>query len=172
MTIRYRKIKRKLNPTDSNSEMRVFPVVTYKYARAVTLSEFAKKIAKQSILGEGEVYNNLKYFCSLLQEILLEGKQVNIDGLGYFFLALQGNGAESEEEFTTNDITGIRICFRAHNNIRIHNGATTRTEGLDFLDVDKIQQGNASDANTDETEPDETDPDGTGGNEQEEDPLA
>lgn len=170
MTIRYRKIKRHAQPADLSSEIRVYPVVTYKYARAATLSEVAKKIAKQSILGEGEVYNLLKYFCSLLQEILLEGRQVNLDGFGYFFLALQGNGAETEEEFTTNDITGIRICFRAHNNIRIHNGATTRTEGLDFLDVDKIQQGNGSDTN--ETEPDETDPDGTGGDDQEEDPLA
>ena len=80
----------------------------------------------------------LKYFCSLLQEVLLEGRQVNIHGLGYFSLALQGQGADSEEKFTTNDITGLRICFRAHNDIRIHNGATTRTDGLDFLDVDKV----------------------------------
>lgn len=138
MTIRYRKIKRRLVPSDETSETRVFPVVTYKYGKAANLKEVAKKIAKQSILGEGEVYNMLKYFCSLLQDILLEGRQVNIDGLGYFSLALQGQGAESVEAFTTNDITGLRICFRAHNDIRIHNGATTRTDGLDFLDVDKV----------------------------------
>lgn len=138
MTIRYHKIKRRLVPSDETSEMRVFPVVTYKYGKAADLKEVAKKIAKQSILGEGEVYNMLKYFCSMLQDILLEGRQVNIDGLGYFSLALQGQGAVSAEEFTTNDISGLRICFRAHNDIRIHNGATTRTDGLDFLDVDKV----------------------------------
>lgn len=138
MTIRYHKIKRRLVPSDEKSEMRVFPVVTYKYGKAADLKEVAKKIAKQSILGEGEVYNMLKYFCSLLQDILLEGRQVNIDGFGYFSLPLQGQGAENVEAFTTNDITGLRICFRAHNDIRIHNGATTRTDGLDFLDVDKV----------------------------------
>ena len=87
MTIRYHKIKRRLVPSDETSEMRVFPVVTYKYGKAADLKEVAKKIAKQSILGEGEVYNMLKYFCSMLQDILLEGRQVNIDGLGYFSLA-------------------------------------------------------------------------------------
>ena len=70
MTIRYHKIKRRLVPSDESSEIRVFPVVTYKYGKAADLKEIAKKIAKQSILGEGEVYNMLSYFCSLLQETL------------------------------------------------------------------------------------------------------
>lgn len=161
MTIRYHKIKRRLVPSDETSEMRVFPVVTYKYGKAADLKEVAKKIAKQSILGEGEVYNMLKYFCSLLQEVLLEGRQVNIDGLGYFSLALQGQGAESEEKFTTNDITGLRICFRAHNDIRIHNGATTRTDGLDFLDVDKINSETIDGSEV--TEPDNEGGDDEGG---------
>ena len=161
MTIRYHKIKRRLVPSDELSEMRVFPVVTYKYGKAADLKEVAKKIAKQSILGEGEVYNMLKYFCSLLQEVLLEGRQVNIDGLGYFSLALQGQGAESEEKFTTNDITGLRICFRAHNDIRIHNGATTRTDGLNFLDVDKINSETIDGSEV--TEPDNEGGDDEGG---------
>lgn len=160
MTIRYHKIKRRLVPSDESSEIRVFPVVTYKYGKAADLKEIAKKIAKQSILGEGEVYNMLSYFCSLLQEILLDGRQINIDGFGYFTLALQGQGAESVEAFTTNDITGLRICFRAHNDIRIHNGTTTRTDGLSFLDVDKVNGEITS--GTDETGP-------AGGNDGEDD---
>lgn len=155
MSIRFRKIKRKLNPLDVNSEERVFPVVTYKYDRAATLSEFAAKIAQQSVLGKGEVYNVLIYFCSLLQDTLLAGRQVNVEGFGYFFLALQGKGAQSVEDFTTNDITGIRICFRAHNDIRIHNGVTTRTEGLEFLDVDNVEHGTSAGSGETTEEPDE-----------------
>lgn len=162
MTIRYHKIKRRLVPSDELSEMRVFPVVTYKYGKAADLKEIAKKIAKQSILGEGEVYNMLKYFCSLLQEILLEGRQVNIDGFGYFSLALQGKGVTDGDKLTTNDITGLRICFRAHNDIRIHNGATTRTDGLNFLDVDKINSETTDGSEV--TEPDNEGGDDEGGN--------
>ena len=138
MAIRFRKVERNLIPNDESSEKRVFPIVTYKYDKAVDLKEFSKEIAGQSILGEGEVYNALKYFRTLLQKTLLSGKLVNIDGLGCFYLSLQGKGAKTAEEFTTGDISGLRICFRASNDIRIHNGATTRTDGLSFLDVDKV----------------------------------
>ena len=171
MSIRFRKIRRKLNPLDTQSEERIFPVVTYKYDRAATLSELSAKIAQQSVLGKGEVYNVLIYFCSQLQDTLLAGRQVNVEGLGCFFLSLQGKGAESEEDFTTNDITGIRICFRAHNDIRIHNGATTRTEGLEFLDVDNVKHGGVS---TDDSETPEEPDDTTGGEDGgvTEDPLA
>ena len=147
MAIRFRKVERLLIPSDSKSEKRVFPIVTYKYDKAVDLKEFSKEIAGQSILGEGEVYNALKYFRTLLQKTLLSGKLVNIDGLGCFYLSLQGKGAKTVEEFTTGDISGLRICFRASNDIRIHNGATTRTDGLSFLDVDKVngeESGNGS----------------------------
>ena len=164
MTIRYHKLKRRLVTSDETSEMRVFPVVTYKYGKAADLDEVAKKIAKQSILGEGEVYNMLKYFCASLQEILLDGRQVNIDGFGYFSLTLQGKGVTDADKFTTNDITGLRICFRAHNDIRIHNGATTRTNGLNFLDVDKINSETTEGTGV-------TDPDGGGGDDHNESPL-
>ena len=172
MSIRFRKIRRKLNPMDQNSEERVFPVVTYKYDRPATLPELSTKIGKQSVLGKGEVYNVLLYFCSLLQDTLLSGRQVNIEGLGYFFLSLQGKGAESEEDFTTNDITGIRICFRAHNDIRIHNGATTRTEGLEFLDVDNVKHGSGTGNNGTTEEPDTEPDDTTGGEDDTNNPLA
>ena len=174
MSIRFRKIRRKLNPMDQNSEERVFPVVTYKYDRPATLPELSTKIGKQSVLGKGEVYNVLLYFCSLLQDTLLSGRQVNIEGLGYFFLSLQGKGAESEEDFTTNDITGIRICFRAHNDIRIHNGATTRTEGLEFLDVDNVKHGSGTgnDGTTEEPDTDIDPDDTTGGEDDSNNPLA
>ena len=174
MSIRFRKIRRKLNPLEKNSEERVFPVVTYKYDNAATLSELATKIAQQSVLGKGEVYNVLIYFCSHLQDTLLSGRQVNVEGLGYFFLALQGKGAKSEKDFTTNDITGIRICFRAHNDIRIHNGATTRTEGLEFLDVDNVKHGSGTGNNGTTEEPDtDIEPDDTTGDEEDtNNPLA
>lgn len=143
MAIRFKKVERNLIPNDESSEKRFFPVVTYKYDNPVDLKAMSKEIAAQSVLGEGDVYNVLKYFCSLLQKDLLAGKLVNIDGLGCFYLSLQGKGATSAEEFTTDVITGLRICFRASNEIRIHNGATTRTDGLTFIDVDKVN-GNAA----------------------------
>lgn len=159
MAIRFKKVERNLIPNDESSEKRFFPIVTYKYDNPVSLKEFSKEIASQSILGEGEVYNALKYFCALLQKTLLAGKLVNVDGLGCFYLSLQGKGAVSAETFTTDVISGLRICFRASKDIRIHNGATTRTDGLTFIDVDKVNgetsgggsgSGSGSDGNENE----------------------
>lgn len=146
---------RRLKPNDPTSELRTFPVAVYKYDTPVDLKELSKKVAAQSALGSGEVYNALKYFCSELHEYLLGGRLVNIEGLGCFFLSLQGQGATDAESFATSDITGLRICFRASNDIRIHNGATTRTDGLSFIDVDKVNAGTT--ASTDDTAGGDTD---------------
>ncbi len=147
MAIRFKKVVRNLVPGDTNSEKRVFPVVTYKYDTPIDLKTLSKAIAAKSVLGEGEVYNVLKYFCTYMQQYLLDGKYVNVDGFGCFYLALQGKGALNLEEFTTDVISGLRICFRASNDIRIHNGATTRTDGLHFIDVDKVN-GDLDDSGT------------------------
>ena len=71
--------------------------------------------------------------------------EVNIEGLGYFFLAAQSKGAAKMEDFTAQDITGLRICFRANNDIRLHTGAATRSDGLKLKDVDRINAGDEED---------------------------
>lgn len=72
---------------------------------------------------------------------MLSGRSVNIDGLGYFYLAAKSKGTEKAEDFTANDITGLRICFRANSDIRLVAAGATRSDGLSFKDVDRIQGG-------------------------------
>ena len=90
------------------------------------------------IESEGVVNSVLKDFCTELKEELLWGRSVNIDGLGYFYLAARSKGTETEEAFTANDITGLRVCFRANKEIRITANGSTRSEGLSLKDVDRI----------------------------------
>ena len=75
---------------------------------------------------------------------MLSGRSVNIDGLGYFYLAAKSKGTDKAEDFTANDITGLRICFRANSDIRLVASGTTRSEGLKFKDVDRINDNNSS----------------------------
>lgn len=145
MAVLFRKVLRSSDPTNKSSVKKVYLVVTYKYDNAATLGEFAKEISGNSGVSEGETISVLKDFRALLKKTLLTGRSVNIEGLGYFFLAAQSKGAAKMEDFTAQDITGLRICFRANNDIRLHTGAATRSDGLKLKDVDRINAGDEED---------------------------
>lgn len=144
MAILFRKHSRLTDLTDKNSPMRVFPFITYEYTNPVTLDEVAKEISSNAGVSEGETYSVLKDFRTLLKKSLLSGRPVNIDGLGYFYLAAKSKGTEKAEDFTANDITGLRICFRANSDIRLVASGTTRSDGLKIKDVDRINSSDAS----------------------------
>ena len=139
MSILYKKVWRFLNPLDKKSIKKVYPVITYKYGVAMDLKQIAKKISRLSGVSEGVVNSVLKDFRTELKEELLLGRSVNIDGLGYFYLAAHSKGTETVEAFTANDITGLRVCFRANKEIRITASGSTRSEGLSLKDVDRIK---------------------------------
>ena len=126
------------DPTNKDSVKKIYAQIIYKYDTPATLKEVAKEISSNSGVSEGGTFNVLKDFRTLLRKMLLSGRSVNIDGIGYFYLAARSNGAEKSEDFTQQDITGLRICFRANNDIRLSTGTTTRTDGLVFKDLDKI----------------------------------
>lgn len=139
MAIRFRRVSRLSDPTDKNSVKKVYASISYKYDTPVMLQDVAKEISGNSGVSEGETISVLKDFRTLLRKTLLSGRSVNIDGIGYFFLSAQSEGTEKAEDFTSNDIKGLRICFRANKDIRIHAGSTsTRTDGLVFKDLDRI----------------------------------
>lgn len=145
MPILFDKYLRLSDLTDKTSAKRVFPVIVYKYTTPLTLSEAAKEICVNSGLSEGNSYNVLKDFRTLLRKTLLAGRPVNIDGLGYFYLAARSKGTDKMEDFTASDITGLRICFRANNEIRLVASGTTRTDGLMFKDIKRLQGDSAED---------------------------
>lgn len=113
-------------------------VIIYKYGVAMDLKQIAKKISRLSGVSEGVVNSVLKDFRTELKEELFWGRSVNIDGLGCFYLAARSKGTETAEVFTANDITGLRVCFRANKEIRITANGSTRSEGLSLKDVDRI----------------------------------
>lgn len=142
--ILFKKVERPSVPGDKSSTKMTYPVITYKYSNPSTLKEFAKEISSISGSSEGDVYGILKNFRKLLSKTLVSGRSVNIEGLGYFYLAALSKGKKVREEFNATDIEGLRICFRASNDIRVYTGTTTRTDGLVLKDVDRINDPNSS----------------------------
>lgn len=138
MAILFRKHYRLSNLADKNSPKKVYPTITYKYSNPAKLKEVAKEISSVSGVSEGDCYSVLKDFRAYLKKTLMSGRIVNIDGLGHFFLAAQSKGTDRAEDFTSSDITALRICFRANSDIRIIASGTTRSDGLVLKDVDRI----------------------------------
>ena len=129
MAILFKKITRPSDLSDKNSPKKTYPQITYQYSSAATLDEIAKEISSNAGVSEGETISVLKDFRTLLKKLLLTGRTVNINGLGYFFLAAQSKGT---------DLRGLRICFRADSEIRLSTSTSTRTDGLVLKDVDRI----------------------------------
>ena len=140
MAIRFRRVKRYCDPTNRDLGMKVYPSISYQYDTSASLDEMAKEISANSGVSEGETISVLKDFRTLLRKILISGRSVNVSGLGYFFLALQSKGADTEKDFTSADITGLRVCFRANSDIRLSTGSATRSDGLVFKDLDLINK--------------------------------
>ena len=147
MAIRFKRVSRLSDPTNQDSVKRTYPIISYKYDTPATLKEVAQEISGNSGVSEGETISVLKDFRTLLRKLLLSGRSVNIDGLGFFYLSAKSKGTEKAEDFTANDITGLRICFRANSDIRLVATGATRSDGLSFKDVDRIQNGSADGGN-------------------------
>ena len=94
MAILFKKVTRLSDLSDKNSPKMSYPQITYQYSSSATLNEIAKEISSNAGVSEGETISVLKDFRTLLKKLLLTGRTVNIDGLGYFFLAAQSKGTD------------------------------------------------------------------------------
>ena len=144
MAVLFRKHERLSNLADQNSAKKVYPTIIYQYSNPAKLKEVAQEISTMSGVSEGNSYSVLKDFRTYLKKTLLAGRIVNIDGLGHFFLAAQSKGTDKAEDFTSSDITALRICFRANSDIRIIASGSTRSDGLVLKDVDRINGNGGS----------------------------
>ena len=79
----------------------------------------------------------MQNFVEKLKEQLLEGKTVNIAGLGVFLLAAKSKGEEKAEDVTAKSVDSVsRICFQANKELKITKTATRAGEKLDLVSLD------------------------------------
>lgn len=78
----------------------------------------------------------MQNFVEKLKEQLLEGKTVNIAGLGVFMLAAKSKGENKTEDVTAKSVESVRICFQANRELKITKTATRAGEKLDLVSLD------------------------------------
>ena len=108
----------------------------------VTMDEMAEDIAYATTLTDGDVLNAIRALLKQLNKHLAAGKIVRLENFGTFQLQLHSEGAETEEAFTTANITGATVQFRPGKQTQ----ATTRAGegGLTFRRVPKLEDAPAS----------------------------
>lgn len=75
--------------------------------------EIAARLSRMSTVSPGDVYAVLADLPSVMSDLLAEGRVVHLDWVGSFYLACtsRGNGVETPEEVTPEQIKGIKVVF-------------------------------------------------------------
>ena len=100
-----------LLPTPRDREAAPKASAKAQVSEVMSFRSFVRHIADHGGHKRGTVKGVLSDMCECLVEMLMEGKKVQLDELGNFWLSLTSTGAESCQKFTAANITGVNILF-------------------------------------------------------------
>ncbi|MDO5616147.1 MAG: HU family DNA-binding protein [Cruoricaptor ignavus] len=103
------KLVQKGNPLKPNAEKKWYanPVKS----GTTTQKNLATQIAGRSSLTSGDVANVLQNLVEILPQELIRGNSVQLGEFGTFRISFSSEGAETEKEYTTDKIKGIKVLF-------------------------------------------------------------
>ena len=140
MSVIFRTVERPSDPRVENSPKKYFPLLIT-LGQTVDLVFIAQKMQDRSSLSIGDIKSTMQNFVEKLKEQLLEGKTVNIAGLGVFLLAAKSKGEEKAEDVTAKSVDSVRIFFQANKELKITKTATRAGEKLDLVSLDDYLKG-------------------------------
>lgn len=110
MSIRYQVVKKR-NPLKPNEPEKFYANAVY--ISKLTLRKIANQIAKETSLSGTDTLAVLDALTHVLPGYLLDSNIVNLGDFGSFRITIHATGADKEEEFTSANITGFKLHFRA-----------------------------------------------------------
>ena len=138
------------------------------YPRSVTLGkpvetqELANRIARESTVSPADTHAVLRALPLIMADFMKESRAVHFEGLGWFRYTITsaGKGVATQEEVSSDQITGLRVQFTP-DRVRNMSGGYTRAliadEGITFMEWLGKESDETQVPNDDEEE-------GTGGN--------
>lgn len=97
------------NPIDKSADPKAYAKA--QVSEVMSFRSFTQHIADHGGYTRGKVKGIISDMCECLVEMLLQGKKVQLDELGDFWISLSCEGAENCEAFTADKIKGINIIF-------------------------------------------------------------
>lgn len=98
-------------PNPINPEKAPLAYAKAQVSEVMSFRKFTQHIADHGGYTRGKVKGILSDMCVCLVEMLLEGKKVQLDELGDFWISLSSEGAETCEDFTSDNIKAVNIVF-------------------------------------------------------------
>ena len=142
MSVIYKVITRPTDPRVPNSPKRYYPhLITL--GQSVNLKYIAQKMQDRSSLSVGDIKSVIQNFVEKMKEQLLEGKSINIEGLGVFMLTARSKGAELAKDINAKSVDSVRIFFQANKELRVTKTATRADEKLDLISLDEYLKKNS-----------------------------
>ena len=111
MSIKYSILPRSSSPRDDNAPRLIYAAA--QSTQTITLQQIAHHLSTHnSVFSAGTIIGLLTDFQHCIIEMLEQGARVDLDMLGAFYTTLQGRGAVSAEEFSTDLIDRINIRWK------------------------------------------------------------
>ncbi len=131
MSVKFKAVER-VNPRDLTLPKKFYAKL--ESGDDVSFEELADLISKVSNLNYGEVTGALGTLIEIIEIQLRHGRPVRLSTLGTFYLTLNSEGYDSEEELTSDAIRKANIRFRPGKRLK----KMIRT--LDYMKVDSINE--------------------------------
>lgn len=106
------------NPSEKDSAKKIFA-----YAQSATINtrQLASHWASHtSSFSRGECLGIIEDLCSEIQEMLLEGHAVLLDGIGKIFLTISSQGVDDVADWTQSNIKKVNVRFMADKVLESH----------------------------------------------------
>jgi predicted histone-like DNA-binding protein len=130
MAVMFKAVER-VNPRDLTLPKKFYAKL--KRGDDVSFEELADLISKVSNLNYGEVMGALGTLIEIIEMQLRHGRPVRLSTLGTFFLTLNSEGFDNDEELTSDGIKTANIRFRPGKRLK------KMIKTLDFV---KVTNGN------------------------------
>lgn len=96
-------------------------------AKTYNIKRVAQRIEALGSLSAEDVKHTMEAFVRELKDVLVEGHNVKVDGLGTFRTTIKSKGVATAEECSVKNILRVNIRFKVDNALRLVNNATATT---------------------------------------------
>ena len=112
------------------------------YARAVvsenvTTDQLADEIQRNASVKKSDVKAVLCELSEVLNQKLIQGARVVLDGLGAFKVCISTTGADTEKEFTAANIKSVRVNFQPETRVIEGHRIKSMLNGIRMKEQDK-----------------------------------
>ncbi len=104
------------NPSEKDSAKKIF---AYAQSQTINSRQLANHWASHtSSFSRGECLGIIEDLCSEIQEMLLEGHAVLLDGIGKLYLTISSQGVDDVADWTPSNISRVNVRFSADKNLQ------------------------------------------------------